>query len=89
MIRKMIQKLSRKSTRRSRQYDQSTYVVRGMRIATNKARCEVCSDMIESTKDGTDTCCSCGNLCVSGGTRDLHRSYDNFLWTEHSELDYV
>jgi len=34
---------------------------------TNKAKCLICGEVIESKHRHDFQCCSCGNLCVDGG----------------------
>lgn len=41
-------------------------------IFSNKARCAVCGQLLSSTDDSKVTC-SCGQLTISGGKRELIR----------------
>ena len=45
------------------------------KILTNKAKCLICDDILESTSRHDSKTCSCGNLSVDGGHDYIRRSY--------------
>lgn len=46
-----------------------------MKIKSNKIKCKVCGDVIESTTVHDFEWCSCGNCAVDGGTSYLKRAF--------------
>ena len=46
-----------------------------MKIKSNKIKCKVCGDVIESTTIHDFEWCSCGNCGVDGGTSYLKRAF--------------
>lgn len=48
-----------------------------MKITTNKVRCDLCQDEIESTYTHDFKWCSCGNVAVDGGKEYMRRLYQN------------
>ncbi|MBR1603549.1 MAG: DUF1653 domain-containing protein [Synergistaceae bacterium] len=56
-------------------------------IITNKAKCNICGDIIESRHRHDFKTCSCGNVSVDGGLDYLRRCYkkDQDSYTELSE----
>lgn len=49
------------------------------KIISNKAKCRVCEDIIESKDRHDFVKCSCGEISVDGGTEYLKRSCKNFF----------
>ena len=59
-----------------------------IKIKSNKARCKLCGDIIESTHRHDFRSCKCGEIYVDGGRaclRRLARNFDNL--EEFSEYD--
>lgn len=60
-------------------------------VITNKAKCNICGDIIESKHVHDFKTCSCGNVSVDGGRDYLRRCYkkDKDSYTELSEYGVV
>ena len=59
-----------------------------MKITTNKAKCLLCNDIIESRSHHDFVTCKCGNLSVDGGHEYLKRAGVDL--DQYEELsDYV
>lgn len=54
-------------------------------IISNKVRCLVCGEVIESTSVHSFKRCKCGNVAVDGGHDYLKRSYKTNNYEELSE----
>ncbi len=54
-------------------------------IKTNKARCLLCSEIIESKHLHDFITCGCGNISVDGGTSYLKRSAKTDQYEDLSE----
>jgi hypothetical protein len=59
------------------------------KIKSNKAKCNVCGDLIESTSRWDFVKCQCGNLHVDGGKDYIKRGYAHGAnsYTELSEYE--
>ena len=49
-----------------------------MKIISNKARCSICGDVVESKSTHDFQACSCGAIFVDGGHSYLRRGAKNF-----------
>ena len=64
--------------------------IKDQKIIVNKAQCNKCKDIIESTHTHDFKWCSCHNLAVDGGPSYLKRCGDINNFTELSEMrDYI
>ena len=57
-------------------------------IRSNRAKCLICGDVIESVRLHDHVTCRCGNLSIDGGTVYLKRSFKHRnKWVELSEVN--
>jgi hypothetical protein len=54
---------------------------------TNKVKCHICNDTIESKYEFNTVWCSCGNCRIDGGPYKLIRKCKSSRWTELSETN--
>lgn len=57
------------------------------KIKSNKAKCLICGDIIESKRVHHFVWCTCGNLAVDGGTSYIKRGFKSDDWEEMSEYE--
>ncbi len=58
------------------------------RIITNKAKCKCCGEVVESHSSPSNyETCSCGNLCVGGGQKNILRAASR--WDMYEELSEI
>ena len=58
-----------------------------MKIGSNKVKCLVCGDIIESKSRHDFKWCSCGNIAVDGGREYLRRVGDLQKYEDLSEYE--
>lgn len=67
--------------------EEETPTAKQRRILINRARCNVCGDVISSSHRHDFVTCSCGALSVDGGTDYLRRCYQTRNYEELSEYE--
>ena len=61
-----------------------------MKILSNKARCKLCGDIVESTLDNQQYLyCKCKSIAVGGGNKAILRLGHHINIIELSQKDYM